>query len=254
MRRPLIAGNWKMNGLKREAPQLISKLLERTGELGSADVDVMVAPPFTILASLSLLTAGTGIKLGGQNMHFEGSGAFTGEVSPLMLREAGCEYVILGHSERRTLFGETDRTINKKVLAAIKEGLKPILCVGETLEEREEGHTIGRVTEQVKAGLRGLPDGKAPRVVIAYEPIWAIGTGKTATPDEAEDVHSAIRELTFELFEVNHAEGMRIIYGGSVKSTNIDSLMAQANIDGALVGGASLEAEDFGRIIRFEHP
>lgn len=247
--KPLIAGNWKMHTTINEGADLILKLRERVKGVDS--VDIVVAPPFTSLHHLSHLVADSPIKLAAQDLHWEANGAFTGEVSAPMLASVGCTYVIIGHSERRQLFKETDETVNRKVMAALKAGLKPIVCVGETLEEREAGKTLLRVRAQMKGALAGLSGGAVRDIAIAYEPIWAIGTGKTASPQEAEEVHNALRELLFELFNLDQAKDVRIIYGGSVKPDNIDSLMAQPNIDGALVGGASLKAEDFARIVNF---
>ena len=247
--KPLIAGNWKMHTTINEGADLILKLRERVKGVDS--VDIVVAPPFTSLHHLSHLVADSPIKLAAQDLHWEANGAFTGEVSAPMLASVGCTYVIIGHSERRQLFKETDETVNRKVMAALKAGLKPIVCVGETLEEREAGKTLQRVRAQMKGALAGLSGGAVRDIAIAYEPIWAIGTGKTASPQEAEEVHNALRELLFELFNLDQAKDVRIIYGGSVKPDNIDSLMAQPNIDGALVGGASLKAEDFARIVNF---
>jgi len=250
MLKPLIAGNWKMHTTINEGADLVLKLRERVKGVDSADI--VVAPPFTSLNHLSHLIADSPIKLAAQDLHWETRGAFTGEVSAPMLRSVGCTYVIIGHSERRQFFGETDEMVSHKVMAALKGGLKPIVCVGETLEEREAGKTIQKVRSQMTDALGALSGGAVKKVSIAYEPIWAIGTGKTATPQEAEEVHNALRELLFELFNIDQAKEVRIIYGGSVKPDNIDKLMAQPNIDGALVGGASLKADDFARIINFE--
>lgn len=249
MLKPLIAGNWKMHTTIRQGADLVIKLRDLIKGVDS--VEVVIAPPFTSIYHLSHLTADSPIKLAAQDLFWEKNGAYTGEVSPEMVKDAGCQYAIIGHSERRQIFKEADETVNKKVKAALKEGLKPIVCVGETLDERERGKTLQRVRLQVQNALLSLAGGAAKDITIAYEPIWAIGTGKTATPQEAEEVHNAIRELLYELFEVDCAKEMRIIYGGSVKPDNIDELMAQPNIDGALVGGASLKAEDFARIIKF---
>ena len=219
---------------------------------GVVDAEVVIAPPFTSIYHLSHLLADCPIRLAAQDMSWEKSGAFTGEVSGTMLKSVGCEYVILGHSERRALFGETDTNVNKKTTAAIRDSLRPIVCVGETDEEREAGRTLSVVKRQVTDALEGLGPGMMKDLTVAYEPVWAIGTGKTATPEEAEEVHASIRELLFELFEMDSVKDVRIIYGGSVKPGNIDSLMAQPNINGALVGGASLSAVDFARIVNFE--
>lgn len=247
---PLIAGNWKMNTTVHQGAELVLRLRELIK--GVDAVEVVLAPPFTSLHHLSHLVADSPIKLAGQNVFWEKSGAFTGEVSVEMLVSTGCQYVILGHSERREIFKETDEMVNKKALAALKGGIKPIICVGETLDERERGKTLKRIRLQVENALIGITGSAIRDVSIAYEPIWAIGTGKTATPQEAEEVHNSIRELLFEMYSPDAVKDVRVIYGGSVKPDNIDSLMAQPNIDGALVGGASLKAEDFARIVKFQ--
>lgn len=252
MLKPLIAGNWKMNTTIRQGDGLVLKLRELIKDVDS--VDVVIAPPFTSLYHLNHLIANSNIRLSSQDLFWEKSGAFTGEVSAGMLKDAGCEFVIIGHSERRQFFNETDETVNKKTGAALKEGLNAIICVGETLEQRDGGKAFEVVATQVRGALSGLPGGALKNVTIAYEPVWAIGTGRTATPQQAEEVHSAIREVLFELYEKDHAAQVRIIYGGSVKPDNIDELMAEPSIDGALVGGASLKAEDFARIIKFRPP
>lgn len=219
---------------------------------GVNNVEVAIAPPFTALRHINYLLAETSIRLCGQDVFWEKNGAYTGEVSPEMLKDVGCKYVIIGHSERRQYFNETDESVNKKVLASLKEGLQPILCVGETLEQRENNKTLSIVRKQVEEGLNNISRGLMKDVTIAYEPVWAIGTGKTATSEQAEEVHNSIRELLYEMFNLEAVKETRIIYGGSVKPDNIDSLMAQPNIDGALVGGASLKPEAFSRIVRFE--
>ncbi|MEO2083721.1 MAG: triose-phosphate isomerase [Desulfurobacteriaceae bacterium] len=248
MRKLLIAGNWKMNKTVPEALELARELKRRLG--GISDRDILICPPFTALYAVGKELEGTNVKLGGQNMHFEEQGAFTGEISPVMLRDVGCSYVILGHSERRHIFGETDDLINKKVLSAVKHDLIPILCVGELLEEREAGRTKEVVKNQVLEGLKGLTP--SDEFVIAYEPVWAIGTGKTATPEQAEEVHSFIRELLSDLFGREKAELTRILYGGSVKPENAGELLKMENVDGALVGGASLKADSFEKIVKFD--
>jgi len=250
LRRPMIAGNWKMNTTAAEAASLVKGLSSLVG--GVRDVDIVVAPPFVYLQAVASLIEGGPVALAAQDMFWEKSGAWTGEVSAVMLRDVGCAYVIIGHSERRQFFHETDGDVNKKVLAALETGLKPIVCVGETLAEREEGVTIALVSSQVRKALEGVERTGAEEVTIAYEPLWAIGTGRTASPEEAEEVHGAIRETLGEVFGPEGPGAMRVIYGGSVKPGNIDALMARSNIDGALVGGASLEAGDFARIVRFE--
>jgi triosephosphate isomerase (TIM) len=248
--RPLIAGNWKMNTDLKQGVDLVLALRELLK--GHDSVDCVIAPPFTAIHHLSHLLAGSGIEMCAQDIFWEKSGAYTGEISGEMLVSAGCRHVIIGHSERRQFFGETDETVNKKVLAALKHGLKPIMCVGESLDEREANKTIQTVCSQVKKGLAGLSGTALRDIAVAYEPIWAIGTGRTATPQQAEEVHNSIRGLLYELFDGAIVKETRIIYGGSVKGDNIDVLMAQPNIDGALVGGASLKAEEFARIVKFQ--
>lgn len=248
-RRPLIAGNWKMHTTVSEGAGLVMKLRDLVKD--AVDADVVVAPPFTSIHHIHFLVAESRIRIAAQDIHWEKSGAFTGEVSAAMAKDAGCEYAIIGHSERRQFFGETDATVNKKAAAALIEGLRPIVCVGETLKERDEGKTLEVVRRQVREGLSGIGPGAGKDLAVAYEPVWAIGTGKTASPAEAEEVHAAIRELLYEMLGRQGADPVRIIYGGSVKPSNIDTLMAEPNIDGALVGGASLAAEDFARIVNF---
>jgi triosephosphate isomerase len=246
VRRLLIAGNWKMHKTVQEAVELVRELKELVSDV--KDRDILVCPPFTALYAVSRELEGSNIALGAQNMFYEEKGAFTGEISPLMVKDVGCSYVILGHSERRHIFGETDELINKKVLSAVNHGLIPILCVGETLQEREEDKTKEVIERQVKEGLKGLNE--TSEFVIAYEPVWAIGTGKTATPELAEKVHSFIREILAEMFGKEKADSIRILYGGSVKPENAAGLMSQPNIDGSLVGGASLKAESFAKIVK----
>ena len=231
-----------------EAVSLVKELKELLTEI--KDREVLVCPPFTAIYAVKREIEGSPIKLGAQNMFYEEKGAFTGEISPLMLKDLGCSYVILGHSERRHIFGETDELINKKVASAVKHGLVPILCVGELLEERESGKTKSVVERQLLEGLKGLKEGD--EFVIAYEPVWAIGTGKTATPEQAQEVHKFIRELLAENFGREKAERVRILYGGSVKPENIKGLMEMPDIDGALVGGASLRAASFAKIVAFD--
>jgi len=244
----LVAGNWKMHMLRTEAAALVEELSRRLQ--GVDNVEVVVCPPFTALESAAAVCRGTNIKLGAQNMHWEDRGAFTGEISPVMLKDAGCEYVIIGHSERRQHFCEHNDSVSKKVRAALKHGLTPIVCVGETLSERQSGVTDKVCRDQVYAGLEGLERGQAEKIVIAYEPVWAIGTGKSASSKDAEHVINYIRILLRELFGEAVSSAIRIQYGGSVKPENTEELMAQPNIDGALVGGASLQAESFAEIIR----
>ena len=249
MRKPIIAGNWKMFKTTGEARELVRQLKESLADVDS--VEVVVSPPFTALATVVAELKGSNISVAGQNMYWEESGAYTGEVSPLMLKDIGCTHVIIGHSERRQFFNETDATVNKKVKAALKTGLTPIVCVGETLEEREFGATMKGVERQIRDGLEGLEPQEMEKIVIAYEPIWAIGTGKTATPQQAEEVHHLISSIIAQSAG-SVARNIRILYGGSVKPDNIDELMAQPDIDGALVGGASLKADSFVRIVRFK--
>jgi triosephosphate isomerase len=249
MRKPIIAGNWKMFKTTSEARELVRQLKEALADVDS--VEIVVSPPFTALATVAGELKGSNISVASQNMYWEESGAFTGEVSPLMLKDIGCTHVIIGHSERRQFFNETDATVNKKVKAALKTVLTPIVCVGETLEERELGATMNVVERQIRDGLDGLSPREMEKMVIAYEPVWAIGTGKTATPQQAEEVHHLIRSIIAQRAD-SVAQDLRILYGGSVKPDNVDELMAQPDIDGALVGGASLQADPFVRIVRFK--
>jgi len=250
MRRPLIAGNWKMNNNSAESVELVSQLREMVSE--AENVEVVIAPPYTALSSVAVALKGSNIFLSAQNTFWEESGAFTGEISPSMLKDIGCQYTIIGHSERRQYFGETNEMVNKRLKAALKASLTPIVCIGETLEEREAGKTLAVIEQQVREGLNGLSSEEMDKVVIAYEPVWAIGTGKTATPDQAQEVHHFIRKQIAQIFGERIAENIRILYGGSVKPDNIDQLMAQKDIDGALVGGASLKADSFARIVKFK--
>ena len=233
-----------------ESVALVSRLVPMVSAL--TGVDVVVAPPYTALTAVAAALAGSSIGLAAQNMFWEDKGAFTGEIAPAMLKDAGCRYVIIGHSERRQYFQETDETVNRRLKAALKASLTPIVCIGETLAEREADKTFAVIEQQTRAGLNDLSLDEIGRVVVAYEPVWAIGTGKTATPDQAQQVHSFIRKVIAQLFSKEIADRMRILYGGSVKPDNIDQLMAQTDIDGALVGGASLNADDFARIVRFK--
>ena len=250
MRRPLIVGNWKLHKTLEEALELVNGI--KTGTEQNEDVDVAVAPVFTALSVARAALAESRVALAAQNCYPENKGAFTGEVSPALLKDIGCQYVIIGHSERRQLFGETNTFINRKLVAVIQEGLQPILCVGETLDQRLAEKTFDIITNQIKEGLEDISAEDMKQVVIAYEPVWAIGTGKTATPEQAEEVHAFIRNLLAELYNTDVAETVRILYGGSVKPGNVDNLMAKPNLDGALVGGASLKSEDFNRIVNFE--
>lgn len=247
MRKFLIAGNWKMNKNSAEAHELAAEIAQSVGQ--QHEVEVLICPPFTAFESAARAVEGSGVKLGGQNMHPEPSGAFTGEVSAEMLRHLFATHVILGHSERRSYFQESDEFINQKVLAALQSRLKPILCVGETLEEREKEATFDVIEKQVKAGLADVTTGQAESVVIAYEPVWAIGTGKTATPEQAQEVHAFIRDQVKSLLSKGAANRMRILYGGSMKPANAAELLRQPDIDGGLIGGASLEARSFLQLI-----
>jgi len=246
-----MAGNWKMNLSLNEAEDLLAGIKEAQADLDT--VDVLVAPPFTTLHLARTMLAGTGILIAAQNLHWEQKGAFTGEISPLMLKEAGCSHVILGHSERRTYFFETNEVVNRKAEAAINVGLTPILCIGETLQQREEGGAFDVIQTQLDESLRTrCRNGSLPETfILAYEPVWAIGTGKTATPEQAQEVHLFIRRWLDKTFGPDTAKGIRILYGGSVKLENSKELMAQPDIDGALIGGASLKADSFLSIIRF---
>jgi triosephosphate isomerase len=246
-RKKLIAGNWKMNKTSADGVSLVNDIVAAVGK--QTDVEVVVCPPFTAVESAGKALEGSEVKLGAQNMHFEASGAFTGEVSAPMLRAIFATHVILGHSERRTLFGENDELVNKKVLAALKNQLKPIFCVGETLAEREAGATLKVVQTQVERGLEGVNKDQAASVVVAYEPVWAIGTGKVATTEQAQEVHAFIRGLLTKLFTEPVAQKMRILYGGSMKPANAPELLAQKDIDGGLIGGAALEARSFVELV-----
>jgi triosephosphate isomerase len=238
-----------MNNSCAASVSLVSQLKEMVSD--TSEVEVVVAPPFTSLGAVAEVLKGSMILLAAQNVFWEESGAFTGEVSPSMLKDLGCAYVIIGHSERRQYFGETDETVNKRLKAALQSSLLPIVCIGETLEEREAEKTLVVIDQQLTGGLKGLAPDEMGKVVIAYEPVWAIGTGKTATPDQAQEVHRFIRKLLEEISGGEIAGNMRILYGGSVKPDNVDELMAQSDIDGALVGGASLKADSFVRIVKF---
>ncbi|HLA76394.1 MAG TPA: triose-phosphate isomerase [Vicinamibacteria bacterium] len=249
MRRPLIAGNWKMYKTAAEAVALAAELREGSRRQG---VEVLVAPPFTALAAVAQAIRGSHLLLAAQNVHWENEGAFTGEVSPRMLADAGCTHVILGHSERRQLFAETDEAVAKKAKAALAHSLTPIVCVGETLAERESARTMEVVERQVERALRELSADQVAALVIAYEPVWAIGTGRNATPEQAQEVHAFIRRRVLTSHGEPAAAALRILYGGSVKPDNIGVLMAQADLDGALVGGASLTAASFLKIVQYQ--
>ncbi len=246
MRRPFIAGNWKMN-LSREKSVALAEGIVK--QLGKTDVEVAVAPPSVYLDAVGQVTMGSAVGLAAQNMYHEAKGAFTGEIAASMLLDLGCKYVILGHSERRHILGETDKDVNRKVLAALAAKLVPIVCVGETLDERQSGDTQSVVQQQCEGSLAGLSNEQMSGVVIAYEPVWAIGTGKVATPDQAEEVHADLRRLLETRYNSDVAAAVRIQYGGSVKPDNAGELLDQPNIDGALVGGASLDVDNFLGII-----
>jgi triosephosphate isomerase len=250
-RTPLIAGNWKLNKTTAEAVALATEIKSGADAAGS-DVDVLVSPVFTVLAAVAKALAGSKVFLAGQNMHSELSGAYTGEIAPTMLTDVGCSHVILGHSERRQYFGETDEGVAKKTKVALDNGLLPISCVGETLEEREGGKTMDVVGRQVDAILKAVSADEATKVVIAYEPVWAIGTGKVATPEQAQEVHAFIRKRGGDVHGPAVADAVRILYGGSVKPDNVKGLMALPDVDGALVGGASLKADSFLKLVHFE--
>ena len=250
MRKPIIAGNWKMNKTIGEAIDLVKALKVKVADV--TDVEIVVAPTFTALSAVADVVKGSNIKLSAQDMHWEKNGAFTGEISPLMLKDVGCQYVIIGHSERRLFFGETNETVNKKVKSAHEYSIRPIMCVGEKLEEREAGIMKDIVKDHVVNGLTGLTEEQMLATVIAYEPVWAIGTGKTATPEQAQEVHQFIRELLSDMYSPKVADAVVIQYGGSVKPDNVAQLMSQPDIDGGLIGGASLDADTFTKIVKFK--
>ena len=243
MRKPFVAGNWKMNMDRAGSIELANAVAEAAAKI--ADVELAICPPFVYLDVVRQALGNSHVSLGGQNMHYEANGAYTGEISPAMLKDVGCKYVILGHSERRHIFGETDEFINKKVHAALATGVTPIVCVGELLAEREAGKTTDVVRRQFEGSCAGVNADQMATIVIAYEPVWAIGTGKVATPAQAEEVHLALRKMIADRYNPQIADRVRIQYGGSVKPSNAAELLSQPNIDGALVGGASLKAEDF---------
>ncbi|WP_430885711.1 triose-phosphate isomerase [Fusibacter sp. JL216-2] len=248
MRKPIIAGNWKMNKTIKEGVEFIAAIKDQVKD---TDVEVVVCAPATLLKDLKLAADGTNIKIGAQNMHFEESGAFTGEIAPAMLKELDIDFVVIGHSERRQYFAETDETVNKKVLKALEVGIGPILCVGETLEERESGKMKDVVKVQIQKAFADVSAEKAAEVVVAYEPIWAIGTGKTASSADANDMIAFIREEVAALYNDNVSEKVRIQYGGSVKPANVEEIMNESDIDGALVGGASLQPDSFVQLVNF---
>jgi triosephosphate isomerase (TIM) len=249
MRTPVIAGNWKLYKTKGEALALIGELAPLVA--GVTGVEIVVAPVFTVLPTLVAATAGTSINLAAQDVFWEEEGAYTGEVSPKMLLDAGASHVIIGHSERREYFGETDATVNKKIKAALKGALVPIFCIGETLDKREAGETFQVLERQLKGGLEGITAAQFAPVIVAYEPVWAIGTGKTASDDQAQEAHAFIRGVLAGLYGKDTADKVRILYGGSVKPENVKGLMSRPDIDGALVGGASLKGASFASIVRF---
>lgn len=248
-RKPFIAGNWKMFKTCPEAVKTAEQLVKLVA--GADDIDIMIAPPFTALSSVCDAIKDSNVSLGAQNLFWENEGAYTGEVSPGMLVSAGCRYVIIGHSERRQYFGETDDTVNKKIAAAIQHQLIPVFCAGETEKERESKETFSVLDKQVKKGLMNLVADKLEKLVVAYEPVWAIGTGKTATKEQAQEAHQFLRSLLETSFGNSFASSIRILYGGSVKPGNINELMAMPDVDGALVGGASLDAETFSQIVNY---
>ncbi|WP_298269290.1 triose-phosphate isomerase [Geobacter sp.] len=249
MRTPVIAGNWKLFKKSAEAVNLVSELIPLVKQ--TSGVEIIVAPVFTVLGKVRDVIAGTNVMLAAQDCFWEEEGAYTGEVSPGMLCDVGCSHVIVGHSERRQYFGETDTTVNRKIKAALSAGLTVLFCIGETLAERESGKTLDVLDSQVCGGLVDIPVGGLSKIIIAYEPVWAIGTGKTATNEQAQEAHAHIRTLIARLYGRNAAEAIRVLYGGSVKPENIKGLMTQPDIDGALVGGASLNAPSFAAIANY---
>ncbi|MBI5417973.1 triose-phosphate isomerase [Candidatus Poribacteria bacterium] len=249
MRKPLIAGNWKMYKTQSEAKSLVNEILSSLKDV--KNVDILVIPTFTSLTVVYDIVKNSNIKLGAQNIYFEKEGAYTGEISPLMIKDAGCEFVIIGHSERRQYFGDTDESVNKKIKSALTAQLKPIFCIGESLMQRENNEHEKIIDKQLSMGLAGISEDAIVNATIAYEPIWAIGTGKTATPEIANTMHKFIRNKIKNLYNQDISESMRILYGGSVKPDNISILMKEKHIDGALVGGASLQAVSFANIVKF---
>jgi triosephosphate isomerase len=249
-RKPIIAGNWKMNITATQARDLASKLIPLVS--GVKDRDIVLAPTFTSLQTVAEAIKGTNVALAAQNVFWEDKGAFTGEISAEMLLDSGCKYVIIGHSERRQYFGETDETVNKKVRQALNKGLLPIVCVGELLSEREAGKANDVIDRQITGALKGVAAAEMQKIVIAYEPVWAIGTGKTASPDQANEIHAFIRQKVKAMYTAEVSDGLRIQYGGSVTPDNVSQLMAKPDIDGALVGGASLKPESFAALVTFK--
>lgn len=248
MRTPVIGGNWKMYKVRGEATKTVVELRDQIEDV--KDVEIVVFPPFTLLETVGEILQGSKVGLGAQNMFWKEEGAYTGEISPRMLVDLGCQYVILGHSERRSYFTESNEMVNKKLQAALKFNLTPLICVGEKLEERKKGRAKEVVETQIRESLLGIEASEGKKVIVAYEPVWAIGTGETATPEQAEEMHSYIREILEEIWDASVANLIRIQYGGSVKPENIKELMTKKNIDGALVGGASLDSASFTRIIK----
>ncbi|MCX7927478.1 MAG: triose-phosphate isomerase [Candidatus Omnitrophica bacterium] len=249
MRKPIIAGNWKMYKTISQAIELANGLKRAFYDLDAEAIDIVLCPVFTALSEVNEVISGSPMQLGAQDVFWQQEGAFTGEVSPLMLKDVGCKYVIIGHSERRQYFGETNQTVNKKVKAALQNGLIPIMCVGETLKERQEEKTFEVLKDHIQNGLTGLTAQEVSDIVIAYEPVWAIGTGKNATSQQAQEAHQFIRKLLTEMFNKEIANNIRIQYGGSVKPDNIEEIMQQPDVDGALVGGASLKVDSFSDIV-----
>ncbi len=248
MRKTIIAGNWKMYKTLKEGQELVVGLRRDLFQI--EDVDIIVCPPYTLLAYLADALETSNIAIGGQDVYWQDEGAFTGEISPLMLKDIGCKFVIIGHSERRQYFGETNESVNKKIKAALKHGLTPIVCVGETLSQREAGQTFKVFDDQIANGLKEMTAEEVLKIIIAYEPVWAIGTGKTATAAQAQEAQKYIRDLLRKMYNSEVADTVRIQYGGSVKPENIVELMNQPDVDGALVGGASLKAETFAEIVK----
>lgn len=248
MRRFLIAGNWKMNGGPYDAAELLEGLKTKKAELPE-EIDVLICPPFVSIGMAVNYLYDTDYQVGAQNLHFEDNGAFTGEISANMITESGCNYVIIGHSERREYFGETDESVNKKIKKALEAKLAPILCVGESLEQRKSDEHFSLVENQIKAALKDVSGDEILDVVIAYEPIWAIGTGETASPEQAQEMHAHIRKILTELYDEDSANSIRILYGGSMKPANAKELLSQNDVDGGLIGGASLDADSFTEII-----
>lgn len=248
MRKAIIAGNWKMYKTLREGQELVVALRRELYQI--EDMDIVVCPPYTLLAYLADALETSNIFIGAQDVYWEDEGAFTGEISPLMLKDIGCKFVIIGHSERRQYFGETNETVNNKIKAALSHALTPIVCVGETLKERENGSTFKVLDAHIQNGLKDIIESDIVKIAIAYEPVWAIGTGKTATANQAEEAHKYIRDLLKKMYNNDVADAIRIQYGGSVKQENITELMGQPDIDGALVGGASLKVETFAEIVK----